>query len=86
MIVSINIASNPDWPETRLLAVDYYRYLVGLGWGVYRIAREHGFEPIYPKLSSPLFVPAEGRSGYFTEAYIIDQLTHYLIEGGEILI
>lgn len=74
--------------------LEYYRALVRAGWGLPRIAREHGiqrFSPAGSRLLPDAWCPIEGRlieseRGLLSEKYVVRWLHIYLVIGGEILI
>ena len=84
-VVSLDTARSERWNQARLQADAYYRFLVVSGWGMYRIGEAHGIEPYYPK-GKGVLPDGTMSKGVWTEEYMIDQLTDYLIQGGEFVI
>ena len=67
--------------EARVVARDYYTALILEGWGLYRILKEHGYEPHRAKYIIPL--NGEEKGWYTSEPHVIECLTHYISNGGE---
>lgn len=84
-IETIRTQRNERWNEARLLADEYYRSLCALGWGVYRIGEAHAIEPYYPAGKGKLPTSNDEAKGVWTEAYLIDRLTDYIMDGGELI-
>ena len=69
--------------EARVVARDYYAALILEGWGLYRILKEHGYEPHRAKYIIPL--NGEEKGWYASEPHVIECLAHYISNGGETL-
>ncbi len=67
--------------EARVVARDYYAALILEGWGLYRILKEHGYEPHKAKYIIPL--KGEEKGWYASEPHVIECLAHYISNGGE---
>ena len=67
--------------EARVEARDYYAALILEGWGLYRILKEHGYEPHRAKYIIPL--NEEEKGWYVSEPHVIECLAHYISNGGE---
>ena len=67
--------------EARVVARDYYAALIHEGWGLYRILKEHGYEPPRAKYIIPL--NGEEKGLYTSEPHVIECLAHYISNGGE---
>lgn len=70
--------------EARVVARDYYTALILEGWGLYRILKEHGYEPHRAKYIIPL--NGEEKGWYTSEPHVIECLTHYIASGGELVL
>ena len=70
--------------EARVVARDYYTALILEGWGLYRILKEHGYEPHRAKYIIPL--NGEEKGWYTSEPHVIECLTHYIASGGEFML
>ena len=87
-VVSFAIAKQEKqrlWQEARIVAEEYYRSLCALGWGVYRIGEAHAIEPYYPAGKGKLPISNDEAKGIWTEAYLIDRLADYIMDGGELI-
>ena len=87
-VVSFAIAKQEKqrlWQEARIVADEYYRSLCALGWGVYRIGEAHAIEPYYPAGKGKLPISNDEAKGIWTEAYLIDRLADYIMDGGELI-
>ena len=67
--------------EARVVARDYYTALILEGWGLYRILKEHGYEPHRAKYIIPL--NGEEKGWYTSEPHVLECLAHYISNGGE---
>ncbi|QDP62482.1 MAG: hypothetical protein Unbinned5079contig1000_9 [Prokaryotic dsDNA virus sp.] len=85
MIVSLASEKNQRHLEARELAEGYYLALISAGWGLYRIGKEHNIEPIYPK-GKGILPDCTVSVGIWTEEYLIDQLSDYILYGEKYLI
>ncbi len=74
------------WQEARIVAEEYYRSLVSLGWGMYRIGEAHAIEPYYPAGKGKLPISDDEAKGVWTEEYLIDRLADYIYNGGDFII
>lgn len=86
-VVSFAIAKREKerlWQEARIVADEYYRSLCALGWGMYRIGEAHAIEPYYPAGKGKLPISNDEAKGIWTEAYLIDRLADYILDGGDL--
>ena len=74
--------------------LEYYRALIRAGWGIARIAKDHGIERYRPAGDAPLpdiWDPIEGKrlredTGLLSDKYIVEWLQIYLEVGGKLLV
>tara|TARA_B100000161_G_scaffold42632_1_gene26226 strand:- start:1036 stop:1416 length:381 start_codon:yes stop_codon:yes gene_type:complete len=75
--------------------LEYYRALIRAGWGIARIAKDHGIERYRPAGNNPVpdaWDPVLGKrlphkeSGLLSDKYIVEWLQIYLEVGGKLLI
>ena len=91
---TIRIQKQEEWNEAREVAERYFQHLMSLGWGVYRIGEAHAIEPYYPAGKREIldYSEREGMTlsrdaqGIWTQDWVIDRLTDYLMDGGEFVI
>jgi hypothetical protein len=82
---TIRIQKQEEWNEAREVAERYFQHLMSLGWGVYRIGEAHAIEPYYPAGKGMIRHAYVEAKGIWTQDYLIDRLTDYIIDGGELL-
>lgn len=93
-VVSLNTGKSKMWQEARKVAEDYHDFLISSGWGYYRIGEAHNIEPYYPAGKREIldYSEREGMTlsrdaqGIWTQDWVIDRLTDYLMDGGEFVI
>lgn len=86
MIVSTKFGEKLNRKTSREKAEFYYDLLIRVGWGILRIAEEHGLEPIYPYAKDRMLPDGTDPKGVWTEEHLLNELTEYFYNGGDYLI
>ena len=86
MIVSTKFGEKLNRKRSREQAKFYYELLIRVGWGIIRIAEEHGLEPIYPYGNDRIMPDGKEPQGVWTEEHLINELAEYFYNGGDYLV
>lgn len=86
MIVSTKFGEKLNRKRSREQAEFYYDLLIRVGWGIFRIAEEHGLEPLYPYGKDRMLPDGTEPQGVWTEEHLINELAEYFYNGGDYLV